>query len=211
MNKWHVLTILALSLLWTAGVVVVVVCVYVFALSDVKDVEIRAVALTASIFVGFLLIRLPMAIFRGLFASYVVLPLMGFGARSESTRHGRLFAAWIRMLHSLGWTYDLTESPAYEEIAKGIRDELKKIERKLPDRRPYVPVQSVQIINRHSAFDVGEEWIQGRVVDLSYFDDQIFLRQLSAGARSESVRRSARRRLAALQNPPVDGGEGYRP
>lgn len=210
MTKWHVLIILAISLLWTAGVVAAVACVYAFALSGVDDAEIRAVALTASIFVGFLLIRLPMAIFRGLFASYVVLPLMGSGASRQSTPHGRLFAAWIRMLHSVGWTYDLTESPAYEEITKGVRDELRKIERKLPDRRPYVTVQSVQIINRHSAFDVGEEWIRGRIVDLDYFEDQGFLQQLAAGARSESVRRSARRRLTALQNPSVDDGERYR-
>lgn len=204
MTKWHVLAILVISLLWTSGVVATVACVYAFALSNVEDAEIRAVALTASIFVGFLLIRLPMAIFRAAFASYVVLPLMGFHANGGSSRRAALFNSWIRMLRSAGWSYDLAERPSYLSVAEEIRDAVRKIEGKLPQPHTYETVDVVVIVREHHAFDVGEDSVRGRIVDLRALHDEGLLRRLAAGARSESVRIAARRQLMDFHHPPTE-------
>ncbi len=201
MNRWHVLTILAVALLWTAAIITAIALVYAFALDDVKEVEIRAVALTALVFTGFLLIRLPLALFRAVFASYVVMPLMGFRTGTGSSRRGRLFNSWIRMLDSAGWEYSLTEKPSYERIADRIHSTLTDIKGQMQNRGPYEYVPMVHVIDQHAAFDAGEEWIRGRLVNLDYFEDRTVLRQIAARARSESVRRAARRRLIDLEVP----------
>lgn len=201
MNRWHVLTILAVALLWTAAVIGAISLVYVFALDDVKDAEIRAVALTALVFAGFLLMRLPLALFRATFASYVVTPLMGFKPGREASTRGRFFTSWVRMVVNAGWDPGLTEIPSYEKAADKIHREIRDIKDQLRNQRPYEYVPTVLIIDPYVAFDVGEEWIRGRTVDLHHLDDRIVLRQIAARARSESVRRAAYRRLIELEVP----------
>ena len=198
-NKTHHAAILIQVLLWIGGVVAAVAALYVFVLSDIKEAEIRAVALTVLSVAGFMLVRLPFAVLRGLLAAYVVVPLMGGRASNRAGLARQFYRQWRLMLRDVGWDSRLSERPAYERIAEEIRDALRKIEGKL--ERPQRPggVDEIEIADRRIAFDVGEDFIRGRIVILDTFQDERLLDRLAAGARSESVRIGARRRLIEIQ------------
>ena len=191
--------ILVEVLLWIGAVVGALVGFYVGLIDNIQEAEIKAVALTVIIFIGFVSVRMPFAILRGFVASYVAMPLMGLGNNERFGWRRSLAPQWLRMLEFVGWDLSLTQTPSYEKIGKDIHAELKKIERKLEDPQRRASVERVVIRDRRTAFDVGEECIRGRIVILDSFSDERILSRLIAGCRSESVRIAARRRLAAIR------------
>ena len=203
MNHTHCFATLSIVLLWISAVIGIVVGIYIGVVSNIPEAEIRAVALTVMLFVGFLWARMPLAMLRALFAMWIVTPLLGLGNRERSLWWREFSAYWVRLVDNAGWDLMLSEKPAYKQVADNIRKEIQQIERKLPSQFLPRRVGVVIIAHEEIAFDVGEEHVRGRMVDLSHlgdaFDDVDFLNRLATGARSESVRIAARRRLSALR------------
>ncbi len=204
MNHTHYFATLSIVLLWISAVMGIVVGIYIGVVSNIPEAEIRAVALTVMLFVGFLWARMPLAMLRALFAMWIVTPLLGLGNRERSPWWREFSAYWVRLLDNAGWDLMLSEKPAYKKVADDVHNKIQKIERKLPSQSLPKGVESVIIVHEEIALDVGEEHVRGRIVDLCYLGDALddidFLNRLATGARSESVRIAARRRLTALRD-----------
>ena len=195
----HLPIILLQVMVWIGAVVAALFFLYVKVFNEITEAEIKAVALTVSILVGFIAVRFPFSVLRAIFASYIIMPLMGFSPGNKKRWRDQLFSRWVRILSYAGLETKLTETPSYERVAKDIVEQLKTIERELSKVRRVETVDQVQIISRIVAFDIGEEHVRGRIVNLEYFHDKNFLHRLAVGARSESVRVAARRRLEFLR------------
>ena len=200
----HLAVILLQMMIWIGTVAGALFVLYSEVFSEIDEVEIRAVALTVSVVVGFIAVRFPFSILRLLFAVYVIMPLMGSTPSHDAGLRGSFFSRWYRTLRGAGWDTTLAETPSYKDTAEEIGRVIKKIEGELKRARSDRSSLEVKIGSRIHALDIGEEYIRGRIVNLNHFQDESFLNRLAVGARSESVRIAARRRLAFLRSSADD-------